>query len=403
MANSQREDHEGYRGPSAAPISAPVWKHRHYVDRPATLREVAAELARAQVIAIDAEFVQARGPRRPMDSSQRLALLQFALDDGNTNSYVVDTLRLPDLSPLQAALEAPHILKLFHGISADARMLATRGLVARQTLDLEAVSRSIFGQRESGLQSMLARACNIRLDKSLQRADWARRPLTPAMVAYAARDAVMTLVLHGWLAANYPWAVAPHLQAADEPQPAIAAWLLPYIEGPRTRPIELALLEAGLDGDMAGQEAALRVALAEVHHPGQRARLMRVISDLGLLGLGPDLRPFLTSPASEERAGAVRAIGRMRLPAASELVRPLLEDAVQEVRQAVLLAMEQQNLSPIQPAEPRHIRQANGVWTLGGAPASDMGDPDDPNDWRTALRARFGISAGAGDDTSGES
>jgi hypothetical protein len=401
MAKSQKEDHEGYRGPSAAPVGAPIWKHRHYIDRPAALREVAAELARAQVIAIDAEFVQARGPRRPTDSSHRLALLQFARDDGNSDSYVVDALRLPDLTLLQAALEDPTILKLFHGISADERMLATRGLVALNTLDLEAVSRSIFGQRESGLQSMLARACNIRLDKSLQRADWARRPLTPAMVAYAARDAEMTLVLYGWLSANYPWAVALHMQPADEPPPAVALWLMPYLEGPRARPIELALVEAGLDDDVAGQEMALRTALAEVHHPSQRARVMRIISELGLVGLGPDLHPFLASLASEERAGAVRAMGRMRLPEASALVRPLLEDVVQEVRQAAQLALEQQHLGPTLRTEPRPTRQAHGVWTIGEAFASDAGDPEDPNDWRAALRARFGISAGASDDTSG--
>ncbi|HEX6123652.1 MAG TPA: HEAT repeat domain-containing protein [Ktedonobacterales bacterium] len=399
MAKSLGPDHEGYRGPSAAPISAPVWKRRHYIDRPAALREVAAELARAQVIAIDAEFVQARGSRHGTDQSHRLALLQFARDDEHSDSYVVDALRLPDLSPLQAALEDARILKLFHGISADARMLATRGLVAHQTLDLEAASRSIFGQRESGLQAMLARACNIRLDKSLQRADWARRPLTPAMVAYAARDAEMTLVLYGWLAANYSWAVGLHLQPADEPTPAIAPWLLGYIEGPRGRPIELALVEAGLDGDTAGQEAALRTALAAVHHPSQRARLMRIICDLGLIGLGPDLRPFLASPASEERAGAVRAIGRMRLPAANELARPLLEDAVREVRQAAQLALAQQHGGVTAPPAPtRATRQANGIWTIGEAPTDAGGDPDDPNDWRTALRARFGISAGAGED-----
>ena len=38
---------------------------------------------------------------------------------------------------------------------------------------------------------MLQRAFHYRLDKSLQRTDWTRRPLPPAMVAYAARDAEM--------------------------------------------------------------------------------------------------------------------------------------------------------------------------------------------------------------------
>ncbi|MBF6589002.1 MAG: hypothetical protein IVW57_00545 [Ktedonobacterales bacterium] len=394
MSRVQGADHDGFRGVSAPPIVAPGWKHHHYVDRPDDLRALAANLAAARTIAIDAEFVQTRGPRRPTDLAHRLALLQFTSDDDHTHSTVVDTLRLPDLSPLRAALEAPDILKLFHGISADARMLATRGLEARYTLDLEAVSRSIFGPRESGLQAMLLRACNIRLDKSLQRADWARRPLTPAMVAYAARDAEMTLVLYSWLAANYAWAVALHLQPADEPPPDVAPWLLPYVDGTRTRPVETAVAEAGIADNLLAQEQALREALARVRHPGHRARVMRIASDLGLTGLAPDLHAYLPALASEERAGAIRALGRLRVPGSAALVRPLLGDPVHEVRQAAQLALDQLEgraaLGPEMRPEMRPERRHGGIWTIGGDAA---GDPADPNDWRAALRARFGIAA----------
>ena len=172
-------------------------------------------LAAAPVLALDAEFFQVRA-RGPDDPTHRLSLLQIALDQPRV-SYVVDALRIADLSPLAAPLADGGILKLFHGIGADARVLASRGLVARDTLDLEAVSRSIFGQRESGLQAMLQRASGVRLDKSLQRADWSRRPLTAAMIAYAARDAEMTLVLYAWLAERYPTAVALHRSPAEEP------------------------------------------------------------------------------------------------------------------------------------------------------------------------------------------
>jgi hypothetical protein len=391
MAEVQEEDRGGYRGPSAPPIVAPIWKHRHFVDRLAELRTVAAELAQAGVLAIDAEFVQTRGPRRSDTPTHRLALLQFARDDDAGDSFVIDALRLPDLSPLAVALEDPAILKLFHGISADARMLASRGLVARRTLDLEAVSRSIFGQRESGLQAMLQRACNIRLDKSLQRSDWARRPLTPAMIAYAARDAEMTLVLYGWLAAHYAWAVELHVHPADEQQPNVAPWLLPLLEGPRPRPIELVVAEAGLSADMPAQEAALRAALVAVRHPAQRARVMRFISDLGLVGLAGDLEPYLGALASEERAGAARALGRLRVPDIAQRLGPLLDDPVQEVRQVAHFALEQQQNTPPVPASTRPARQSHGLWTVGAADGDEASDPNDPNDWRAALRARFGV------------
>src|SRR5207248_4462367 len=118
--------------------------------------------------------------------------------------FVVDTLRLSNLAPLAAVLEDPTVIVLLHGAGADMQVMAERGLIVVHYYDLEATSRSIFGQQESSLAAMLHRAFNIRLDKSLQRTDWMRRPLPSAMVAYAARDAEVTLALYYWLNRHYP-------------------------------------------------------------------------------------------------------------------------------------------------------------------------------------------------------
>src|SRR5262249_61986615 len=84
-----------------------------------------------------------------------------------------------------------------------------------------------------------------------------------------------------------------------------------------------------------------------------RARVMRLITDLELMRLASDLRPYLTAPASEERAGAARGIGRLHDKAAIELIRPLLEDDVQDVRQAARLALETLTGAP-PPLRPLH-------------------------------------------------
>ncbi|HLZ24410.1 MAG TPA: hypothetical protein VKQ30_20035 [Ktedonobacterales bacterium] len=367
-------------------MPAPNWKRRLYIDRPADLIALAAELTSAHLLAIDAEFSQVY-VRGPNDPAHRLALLQLAIDNDASVSYVVDTLRLADLSPLQAALERPSILKLFHGIGSDARVLATRGLVAQHTLDLEAVSRSIFGQRESGLQAMLLRACGVHLDKSLQRADWSRRPLTPAMVAYAAHDAEMTLVLYDWLRANYAWAIALHETVAVELPSAVAAWIVPYLEGARPRPVVYAVADAGVADDVAAQERDLREALTAVAHPTQRARVMRLITDLELATLAPDLEPYLDSPASEERAGAARAAGRLHARGSVGRIRPLLEDPIQDVRQAARIALD--NLASAPSARSTRPRSTGAVrWTSqstrdSAAPAA--------GGWQAALRATFDL------------
>ncbi len=395
MLGGQREG-AGYTGATPPPTSAPEWPRPQLIATIAELAAVAPILAAAPVLALDAEFFQVRA-RGPDDPTHRLSLLQIALDQPRV-SYVVDALRIADLSPLAAPLADGGILKLFHGIGADARVLASRGLVARDTLDLEAVSRSIFGQRESGLQAMLQRASGVRLDKSLQRADWSRRPLTAAMIAYAARDAEMTLVLYAWLAERYPTAVALHRSPAEEPPPAVAAWILPYLEGARPRPVVLAVAEAGLGADVPAQQRALGAALGAVCHPPQRARVMRLITDLELVGLAPNLRPYLTSAASEERAGAARALGRLHDTAAAELIAPLLADPVQDVRQAAALALELLHGAPPAPRPPfrPHTGSLSGPsgpvrWTSGGT-SGDTPD-DDGAGWRSKLRARFGATS----------
>jgi hypothetical protein len=377
---------EGYRGELPPPLAPPPRTRWTAVERPDELIRTAAALRGSTVLAIDAEFVQVR-VRGPEDPSHRLALLQLAAMPGAEGAYVVDPLRLTDLSPLEAPLQDGGVVKLFHGSGADTRVLATRGLVARHTLDLEAVSRSIFGQRESSLQAMLLRACGVRLDKSLQRSDWTRRPLTPAMLAYAARDAEMTLVLYTWLAAHYPWAIALHEVPEDEAAPAVAAWVRPFLEGSRPQRVEWAVAEAGLEGNLPAQVEALRRALVAVHRPGQRARVMRMISDLDLTLLAADLHPLLASPAVEERAGAARALGRLRDMTAEPALRALLNDAVQDVRQAAQVALQYLSSGPPTPgtAVTRGQQGTGTSWTVGEPSA----DGPVQGGWQAALRARF--------------
>ena len=388
QAPQTRPQDDGYRGASPALMPAPAWRRRLFIDRPADLRAFATDLLGATVLAIDAEFVQNYHRRAPEDPTHRLTLLQFALDNEYRVSYVVDPLRLSDLSPLQEPLERASILKLFHGMSSDIRVLASRGLMARHTLDLEAVSRSLFGQRESGLQAMLRRATGETLDKSLQRADWSRRPLTAAMVAYAARDAEVTYVLYRWLSDHYPQAVRTFESPAEEPPARVARWLLPYLDSGRGRPIDLALAEAGLSHDISGQINALREALAADLRPNQRARVMRIITDLELRELAPELLPYLTSNASEERAGAARALGRLRVLAATEQIRALLGDPVLDVRQAAQTALGFLEGGAVPRAGLRSERR-NGhrVWSSGQA----EDEPASAETWRTALRARYAL------------
>jgi hypothetical protein len=414
MARAQGGREAGYRGLGPPPVAPGSWKRRIFVERPAELAALAERLATAHLIAIDAEFAQPR-LRSAGEPPHRLALLQIAIDDGYEASYVVDTLRLANLSPLAPPLANGAILKLFHGIGADARVLATRDLYARHTLDLEAVSRSIFGQRESGLQAMLQRACGIRLDKTLQRADWGHRPLTPAMIAYAARDAEMTFVLYDWLRTHYPPIVAAHEIPAESTLPDVADWMLPILESTRMRSVESALADTDLSAESAAHDLAQ--ALGGVTHPAQRARLLRAIGELGLMTVAPVVRPFLAAVTTEERAGAARALGRIGDWQSQRELEALLHDPVEDVRQAAETALEALKKGPQQPAGPRRPRTSNPLgpsggprsWTIEGERTGAADEALDPNDWRAALRQRFPVvtdddeASGADDSDAGSS
>lgn len=392
---------DGYLGAVPPPQPPPGGGGWTYIERPDDLARVAQRLAQLRVLAIDAEFVQTYH-RGPDDPPHRLALLQVAGAPGDDGAFVIDALRLPDLTPLQQALGDPAILKLFHGIGADERVLATRGLVARHTLDLEAVSRSIFGSRESSLRSMLLRACGVRLDKSLQRSDWTRRPLPPAMLAYAARDAQMTLALYHWLAPHYPWAIALYEVPAKAMAPEVAAWIMPLVEGPRAQRTDWAVAQAGLEDDRPRQVADLRAALAVVRVPAQRARVLRLIGELGLIELAPDLRPLLADQASEIRTSTARALGRMRDTEAEPPLRALLADPVQDVRDAAAAGLESLVRAP-RASAPTRVRRATGAGAVRWTVNEPERDTTDEAPWQAALRARFAAdTTGAGDPPGGD-
>lgn len=397
---AQALDDNLYHGPTPPVEPPPARGERVWVERPDELAAAVERLAATPVVAVDAEFMQVR-PTEPEGYHHQLALLQLATGQV---CYVIDVLRLADLTPLAAVTEDSLILKLFHGIGADTQMLARRGLAVASTCDVEAASRSIFGQRESGLATMLERAFGVHLDKSLQRSDWSHRPLSPAMVAYAARDAEMTLALYGWLKRHYPWAVELHTESgspASVETARLPVWLEPFVEGGRSLPPEVAVAEAGLADDLAGQARDCALALSLLRHPGRRARLMRLISDLGLVSLALQMLPALAAPAAEERAAAARTLGRLaRLGApgvedAPERLMLLNEDPVAEVRKAARLALDWLSTDH-QPGQRYVIRRPGdgpASWTVGGEAGESTADPAE--DWRAAL---LGLMPEAEDD-----
>lgn len=300
---------------------------------------------------------------------------------------MIDVLRLQDLSPLEEVIGNPDVTVLLHGAGADIRVMAERGLFVAHYFDLEATCRSIFGQHESSLAAMMQRAFNAHLDKSLQRADWTHRPLTPAMIVYAARDAEVTLALYSWLEMYYPHILGLH-ESTDEPE-RVAEWIEPFLQGNAALAAEMAVADAKTKGSIRNKAQVVsdcRAALARVRRPMYRSRLVRLIADLSLTQLTPELLIALHAETADERSAAIRALSRMNVMDAVDEIRSLLNDPVQDVREAAWNALRNMVVKETQHSRTTPVRAEDGTrsWVVED---KSVGESEGKNDWKTMLRS----------------
>ena len=145
----------------------------------AEIEELAAELGRETVIAVDLEA----------DSmhcyQEKVCLLQFSTPE---RTVLVDPLDVGDLSALASVLADPEVRKIFHAADYDIRCLNRDfGFVIRSLFDTM-IACQFLGEEKVGLADVLGKYFGVALDKQYQRADWAARPLIDGMIRYAAED-----------------------------------------------------------------------------------------------------------------------------------------------------------------------------------------------------------------------
>ncbi len=114
---------------------------------------------------------------------EKICLLQVGTERG---IFLVDPLAPLPLAPLLSRLEGRRLL--MHGADYDLRLLYRDHRFRAGSLFDTMIAAQLAGEREIGLQALLARHLGVPLDKAHQRADWSARPLSQGMVAYAAAD-----------------------------------------------------------------------------------------------------------------------------------------------------------------------------------------------------------------------
>jgi len=114
---------------------------------------------------------------------EKLCLLQVSHPEGD---FLVDTLVGMDLSPLMKALGGRELT--LHGADFDLRILRrTTGFVPTEVFDTDIAAR-LLGVQQTGFGALVEKHFGVHLEKTSQKADWARRPLPEKMIKYATAD-----------------------------------------------------------------------------------------------------------------------------------------------------------------------------------------------------------------------
>lgn len=149
------------------------------VEDAAGLARLLAALEREPEIAVDTEA----------DSfyhyQERVCLVQLS---AGTRDWLVDPLRGLDIRPLGSVLADPARIKVFHDGEYDILILKRQFGFRFANLFDTRIAAAALGMEAPGLAAVVHQRYGFELDKSQQRSDWSRRPLTSEQVAYARLD-----------------------------------------------------------------------------------------------------------------------------------------------------------------------------------------------------------------------
>jgi ribonuclease D len=151
----------------------------HITDN-AALADVAEAIATLDSIALDTEFMRV-DTFHPI-----LGLIQIG--DGR-HEYLIDPLKVTDLSPLVPVLLAEFPRKVLHACSEDIEVLTRlAGAQPKGILDTQ-IATAFLGQGlQVGYQKALQDNLGVDIPKDESRSDWLARPLSEGQIAYAALD-----------------------------------------------------------------------------------------------------------------------------------------------------------------------------------------------------------------------
>jgi ribonuclease D len=114
---------------------------------------------------------------------EKLCLIQISIPG---HDFLIDPLAPIDLTPLWQSWQGKEII--FHGADYDLRLLRRAGCPRPMRIFDTMIAARLTGLLEFSYAALMDRFFQIKIAKASQKANWARRPLSPQMVEYAVND-----------------------------------------------------------------------------------------------------------------------------------------------------------------------------------------------------------------------
>ena len=159
------------------------------IEDTATLEDFCDRVRGAPTLSLDTEFLWER------TYSPRLCLVQV----GSGQDFAAVDVLSPKLDPepLWELLDAPDQLKILHAASNDLRVLYDRrGALLPRVFDTQVAAAMLGHGHQIAYAALVKKLLRRTLDKSSQRTDWSRRPLSRRQLVYAIDDVAWLGPIH---------------------------------------------------------------------------------------------------------------------------------------------------------------------------------------------------------------
>lgn len=329
------------------------------------LEDIVRRLSTEPCLAVDTEFVWER------TFYARLGLIQLGTQDGNC--FLIDTVALPDLTPLGHVLANPNIVKILHDAPQDLMILRrATGALPQTVFDTRLAAGFAGLSSETSLQNLLANLLDIQLPKGHTRADWMARPLSDAQLDYAAddvrhlpraadllRERARSAGVEAWLGEELKLLDAPSL--TEEPDPLDVYRRIRA--GGRLRPRNLAVLRELV----AWREREARTVDLPRQHVAEDSEMLSVATVLPAQGSDfekcRDLRRRTEQRYGEPLLAAVRR--GLALPESECPTPPASPDECKIGKSRIAATMESiRKTAEAKPVDPRLVSTKNDVLML---------------------------------------